>query len=134
MWTCPRCQRKFKANNQSHICVIKDIGELFIDKGDDLVLAFDAINTIVMEWQPNSVGASKHAIVYASKKAWLIIKPMKKELDVKFYHEEELESEVLKKVTLFGKKYAHHIRIKHENEVTPEVIELLKQGFDFSIS
>ena len=89
--------------------------------------------TNVMEWQPNSVGAAKHAVVFTNKKAWLIIKPMSKELDVKFYHSEQLESDELKKVAPFGKKFAYHIRIKHEFEVTNEVMRLLKLGFDFAM-
>ena len=53
MWTCPKCDRKFKTTNQSHMCTTKDIGELFLDGSDELVLAFDRIMTEVMQWEPN---------------------------------------------------------------------------------
>ena len=133
MWTCPRCERKFKTTNQSHSCEKKDIGELFLGKPDELVLAFDTIMTQVMEWQPNSVGAAKYAVVFTNKKAWLIIKPMTKELDVKFYYSERLESDALKKVAPFGKKFAHHIRVRSEFEVDDEVMRLLRMGFDYAM-
>ena len=83
----------------------------------------------VLEWQPNSYGASKNAIVFTNKKAWLIVKPLKKELDIKFYYSEQLDSDLLNKVTFFYGKYAHHIRIKEAVEVTPKLLELLKKGF-----
>lgn len=74
-----------------------------------------------------------HSIVFHSKRAWLIVKPIKSELDLKFYLDTELESEVFKKVTDFFGKYAHHIRIKNEQDLNKEVVDLLRIGFDYSI-
>ncbi len=133
MWTCPKCERLFKTTNQSHMCVKKDIGELFVGKSDELVLAFDAIYQAVMDWNPNVASASIHAAVFTSKKAWLIIKPMKSELDVKFYHDQLISSDLVKKTSKMGKKHAHHIRINNEFQVTRECIDLLKIGYDFSL-
>lgn len=133
MWTCPRCNRQFKTKNQSHSCVTKTIGDFFADKPDNLVLAFDQILTQVIDWEPNSVGTSQNAIIFTSKKAWLIIRPMKKELDVKFYYSTPIESGLVKKVTVFNGKYAHHFRIQDEQEVTSDLVELLKMGYDFSL-
>lgn len=133
MWTCPECNRNFKTTNQFHMCVKKDIGELFLDKPDDLVLAYDAILQATESWTPNTYGASVHSIIFTSKKAWMIIKPMKKELDVKFYYHEPIESDLIKKRSRMGKKYGHHIRISDEWQVNPPMIDLLKMGYDFSL-
>ncbi len=133
MWQCPKCDRVFQTTNQQHICVKKDVGELFIDKPDDMVLAWDTLTQIVMSWQPNTYSATTKSIVYTSKKAWLIIKPMKSELDVKFYHQDKLTSDRFKKQVSYPNKVAHHIRISHEDQVDQEVIELLKQGFENSV-
>ena len=91
MWQCPRCERLFKTSNQSHSCVQQDMGLLFEGKSDQLVIAFDALMTAVLNWEPNHVGASKNAIVFTNKKAWLIVRPMTKELDVKFYYNETIQ-------------------------------------------
>ena len=132
MWKCSKCNRDFKTQNQSHSCVKKDIGEFFIGKPDELVLAFDQIMTQVLTWQPNSFGASINTIVFTNTKAWLIVKAMKTELDLKFYYDEQLESLYIKKVTIFNKKYAHHIRINHESQITDELISLLKKGYEYA--
>ncbi len=84
MWTCPRCERQFKTRNQSHSCVTKSLDELFAKCPDHLLLAFDRLLSAVMEWEPISVGASQNTVVFTNKKAWLIVRPMRKELDVKF--------------------------------------------------
>lgn len=40
MWTCPNCHRNFKTINQSHTCRDEDAGKLFLDRPDELVLAY----------------------------------------------------------------------------------------------
>ena len=96
-------------------------------------MAFDELLNSVMEWKPNSYGASVKTIVFTNKKAWLIVKPMKKELDIKFYNDEQLDSSLLHKVTNYGKKYSHQIRIKEKSVVTPKLLQLLKIGFEFAL-
>ncbi len=133
MWTCPKCERQFKITNQSHYCVIKDIGELFIDKPDYLVLTFDRLLSAIANWEPQSFGASVNTIIFTNKKAWLILRPMKNELDLKFYTNEIIESGLIKKTTTYGENIAYHIRIKEEYEVNPELLSLLRIGFDHAL-
>lgn len=134
MWTCPECNRIFKTTNQSHVCVNIDIGELFLDKPDELVLAYNTLCQMVMLWRPNSVGATTKAIVFTSKRAWLIVRPMKQELDLKFYYAEPIPSDLIKRRGMMGKKHAHHLRVKHENEINGELLQLLKMGHEFSLA
>ena len=133
MWTCPNCERRFKTNNQSHMCVEQDFDRLFENKPDALVLIFDRILTEVMPWEPNSVGVSVHTIIFTNHKAWLILKPMSKEMDVKFYYDEPIESDVFKKIQDYNGKFAHHIRIRDEVELTERVFKFLKMGYDYAL-
>ena len=133
MWTCLTCTRQFKTVNQSHSCVSQDLGRLFEGRPDHLVLAFDTLMTAVLDWQPQTVGASKNAIVFTNKKAWLIVKPLRAELDVKFYSDEILDSPLVKKITLWNKKQGHHVRLRDEREVTPALLTLLRRGYDFAL-
>lgn len=133
MWQCPNCDRFFKTSNQWHSCTSFDIGELFLGKPDDLVMAFDSILQAVASWNPNTIGPAKHTIVLTSKKAWLIIKPMTKVLDLKFYVKDQITSERIKKRTKYPNKYAHHIRVNGPDEVDRELIELLRLGFEYSL-
>lgn len=84
--------------------------ELFVGRPGHLVPAFDQIMLEVAHWEPNSVGASRHTVVFTNYKAWLIVKPMTMELDVKFYHPEPLYIELFKKVASFYGNYVHHIQ------------------------
>ncbi len=133
MWKCPKCNRNFKSANQWHSCSTKEIGELFIDCSDEQVLIFDKVLQFAEGLPFNSVGAAKHSVVFTSQKAWLIFKPMKTEVDLKFYCKEVIPSSRIKKVTNYSNKFAHHIRIKAEEEVDTEILELLKMGYDYSL-
>lgn len=133
MWTCPKCERRFKGTNQSHMCVENTIDDIFVKASDPIVLAFDAIFSVVMTWNPITAGASSKSVVFTNKKAWLIIRPMAKALDVKFYYDEPVDSDAFKKITEYKGKYAHHLRIAEESEVTDEVFELLRVGWEFGM-
>ena len=70
MWTRPKCNRRFKTMHQSYSCTKLDTGELFVGKPDEFVQAYDAIVQATKNWNTNSIGTAKHAIVFTSTKAW----------------------------------------------------------------
>jgi hypothetical protein len=55
---------------------------------------------------------------------------MRNELDLKFYADEILDRELIRKVIPQGKKFAHHLRVSHEDELTSIHSDLLRKGFD----
>ena len=133
MWRCPDCERLFEKGGQSHTCTRIELGELFERKPDNMVLAFDAILQAIVPWEPNEVSVARHSIVCTSRRAWCIIKPMARQLDVKVYLSTELPSPLIRRITPYGKRYGHHIRISEPEEVTEEVIKLLRRGWEESV-
>lgn len=130
MWICPDCQRAFASANQSHMCTDTTIDDIFEGKPLDLLLAFDQVLVAVIDWEPCTVGTSTKSIVFTKKKAWLIVRPMSKELDLKIYTPGRLSNSLIKKSVPYPNKYAHHIRIRTEVEVTSDLLLLLRQGYD----
>lgn len=134
MWTCSKCNRKFKVNNQSHWCGTVSIDDLFYGKPDDLVLAFDTLLMTIEKWEPFAMGTSVKTIVFTNKKAWLILKPMTKEIDLKIYLSEPFDSPLVKRITDYKNKFAHHIRLQNEHQISKELLDLLKKGFDYAMN
>ncbi len=132
MWTCNNCKRVFKSANQYHICVEKDIGSLFLDKSDEIVLLFDALVTKLERWQPNVYSACVNTIVFTNTKTWLVVKPMKTALDLKIYSNDHIDSELIKTRSKYPNKMAYHIRIKSEDEIDDNLLELLRIGYDYA--
>lgn len=112
------------------MCSTKTIDDIFEGKPENLIMAFDHVLVGVIDWEPCTVGASTNTIVFTKEKAWLIIRPMSKQIDIKFYHPSKIDHPLVHKTTHYGNKFAHHIRIKDESEVTMELLNLLRKGYD----
>jgi len=85
MWTCPKCERDLKNPNQWHNCVKVSIDSLFEGKSEELVLVFDKLLSEIIDWENIAVSATQNCIVFVHNQTFLIIRPMKKQLDLKFY-------------------------------------------------
>lgn len=82
---CPKCQRLLPRPKAWHYCAQIDIDSLFEGKSEALVYLFDKILADVFDWQGVAVSATKNCIVFVRHKTFLVIRPMKTQLDVKFY-------------------------------------------------
>lgn len=112
------------------MCSTKTIDDLFEGKPENLIMAFDQVLVGVIDWQPGTVGASTNTIVFTKEKAWLIVRPMTKQIDLKFYYPTKIDNPLVNKTTHYGNKFAHHVRISEEGEVTNELLDLLRMGYD----
>ena len=135
MWTCPKCQREFLKDKQRHYCSAHTIDDIFAGRAENVVLAFDALLLAVGLWEPQTIGAGKSAVIFNNTKAWLVVRPMKSVLDVCFFYGEILQSPVLHSARKdsMGNKFAHHVRLSGPDDVTPEVVDLLKVGFEYML-
>jgi len=129
MWTCPKCERELKNPNQWHNCVKVSIDSLFEGKSDELILIFDKLLSEIVDWNNVAVSATKNCVVFVHNQTFLIIRPMKKELDLKFYSETQLEEEPIVKSIFYSGKYENHIRVSSIEQLTSNVYQYIKQSY-----
>lgn len=129
MYTCPKCERELKNPNQWHNCVKVSIDSLFEGKAEELVFVFDKLLAEIVDWENVAVSATKNCIVFVRNQTFLIIKPMKKELDLKFYSTIPLEDEPILKSIAYSGKFENHIRVSTLEDVTPIVYNFIKQSY-----
>jgi hypothetical protein len=132
MFTCPKCERQIKYENQWHYCAKVDIDSLFEGKADELVLIFDKVLVEVAEWDNVIVSATKNCIVFSRNKGFLIVRPMQKMIDLKFFSEERLSGWLIHKSEAYNSKYENHIRLTNAEEVLPEVFKHLRHSYQIS--
>ncbi len=133
-WVCPDCERTLKSKNQHHYCYQNTIDNLFEGKDPELILVFDTILAEVIEWGDNIlVSATKNCIVFVSSQTFLVIRPMKTQLNVKFYREEISKDPLIFKVLKYGRYYAHNIRVKKLEDVDVHLLSYLNTSYKLFI-
>lgn len=130
MWSCPVCKRKFNKEDQRHTCSTKDVGELFINRSDELILLYDALASVIGNWDNVEIRAATHSVVFSVGRAFLVLKPMKDQLDLKIYLNEELESELFFKVNKYYGRFQCQIRLQNEWQMTDEFLDLVGLSYN----
>ena len=129
MWTCPKCERELKNPNQWHNCVKVSIDSLFEGKAEELVFVFDKLLSEIIDWKNVAVSATQNCIVFVHNQTFLIIRPMKKELDLKFYSATQQEEEAILKSIFYSGKFENHIRVSKLEDITQTVCSYIKQSY-----
>jgi hypothetical protein len=128
-WTCPNCDRELHSPGQRHYCVRVNLNSLFEDRSPELVLVFDKILAEVADWDGVLVGTTPNCIVFTHRMTFLVIRPMKKELDIKFYSKiAHPEKPVIKSVAV-ANKFENHIRIALLDDLRPTLFVYLRESY-----
>jgi Domain of unknown function (DUF5655) len=132
MSICPTCESELRHAKQWHYCAKVNIGDLFKNKSEELEFIFDKLLAIVVDWENVIVSATKNCIVFVNNKTFLVVRPMKSQLEIKFYSESALVKFPILKSELWNSKFENHIRIAHITELTTDIISLIKQSYNIS--
>jgi len=130
MWTCPICERDLKKENHWHMCIKADLNTLFEGKPKELEFAFDKILAEIFEWDEVIVSNTQNAVMFVHRQTFLIIRPMSKFLDLKFYSKDQQPCPPFFKSTQVSKKFENHYRISSLDELTPTLIRLIGQSYE----
>ena len=132
MYTCPQCQREFASEKDSkHWCTDATVDDVFAKAAEEVVLTFDAVLLATAHWTPNYIGAAKRAVVCSKRKAWMIVRPYRRWLDLMvFFPEHRRETFVHKiKPRYTGKMLEHVVRLQTAEELTEPVVKFLREAW-----
>lgn len=129
MYTCPKCERTLRNPKQWHNCVKVNIDSLFEGKAEELVFVFDKLLSEIVDWDQVEVSATKNCIVFVQHQTFLIIRPMRRQLDLKFYSETQQENDLIIKSIPYSGKYENHIRVSTLDDLNQSVYSFIKQSY-----
>jgi hypothetical protein len=112
-----------------HYCAKISIDSLFEGKDRELILVFDKILAEVAGWDDVLVSTTPHCIVFVRRYTFLVIRPMQKALDVKFYSEAMLHGNLITKSAGSEGKFENHIRVGKLDDLTPNLFGYLNQSW-----
>ena len=129
---CPNCNRQLRNINAWHYCAEVSMDELFEDKSDDILLAFDTVLEKVSAWDNVAVSATKNCVVFVRNKTFLVVKPMTKCLENKFYSKEPIDDEQLHKCNLWNSKYEGVVRLQNARQLNAKIFNYIKESYQIS--
>ncbi|WCT10435.1 DUF5655 domain-containing protein [Mucilaginibacter jinjuensis] len=129
-WICPKCDRELHKPEQRHYCERVSLDSLFHGRSPELILLFDKILAEVADWDGVLVGTTPNCIVFTHRLTFLVIRPMKKELDIKFYSKTQHAERPVIKSTAWGKKFENHIRLSLLDDLRPALFTYLRASYE----
>ncbi len=128
-WTCPKCEREFATPEQRHYCARISLDSLFTGRSPELLLVFDKLLAEVADWDGVLIGTTPNCIIFNRRWTFLVIRPMKKELDIKFYSAEAHPEKPISKSIKLGNKYQNHIRIAQLDDLRPALFKYIRTSY-----
>lgn len=128
-WTCPICERELLKVNQLHYCIKVSLDSLFLGRSAELILVFDKILAGVAVWDDVLVSTSKNCIVFVHKQTFFVIRPMQKQLDLKFYSATRLEGPMIIKSTQHAKRYENNVRVAVLTDLNMQLFGLIRDSY-----
>jgi hypothetical protein len=128
-WICPKCERELPKPEQRHYCARVSLDSLFLGRPAELVLVFDKLLAEVADWEGVLVGITPNCIVFTRRLTFLVIRPMKKELDIKFYSKVPHPERPVIKSIASGNKFENHIRIALLDDLRPALFNYLRESY-----
>src|SRR6201996_2562839 len=129
-WTCPKCERELPWADFRHYCQRVSLDTLFAGRSEELILVFDKILAEVADWPKVVISTTPNCIVFYRRVGFLIIRPMKKWLDIKFYSKAAHPEKPVHKSTVAGKKFANHIRVDSLGDIRPDLFKYIRESYE----
>ena len=126
MEVCQKCGRNLRSANAWHYCAKVNLEDLFSGKPAFVSDFFDALLLEIIDWEGVAFSATKNCIVFTATRSFLIVKPMQKALNLKFYLPYYSEIPPIFKCVEWSGKYETQIRITDFEDLTEGVFNLIK--------
>ncbi|WP_295801764.1 DUF5655 domain-containing protein [Mucilaginibacter sp.] len=129
-YICPKCERELVSEHQSHYCAKVSLDDLFKGKSDELLLLFDKLLAEVADWPDVLVGTTPNCITFVHRQTFFVIRPMQKQLDLKFYSTKPIEMPHLVKTIAVAGRYQNSIRLSSTNELRPQLFGWIRESYE----
>ncbi len=130
LWTCPKCNRQFVRQNQSHLCKIFLFENHFVGKAKGKLLYEKLIGRLTKQLGSFKVQSSACCIHLDKYSTFAAVKIFPSKILVECSLGYELtSSRIAKIVQLSANQYLHHININSAAEIDNELMEWLEEAY-----
>jgi len=132
MWTCPKCQRKFRNANQQHACKLVQPEDLFEKRPPGLLALYKKIVSQVGKWGESRIeGVAPNVVYFKTKSTFLGVKVMKDHLLIEFFLEQLEDVPPVSKFLQTSKhRWVHYVPVDSEKELNKQLLSWMKRSYD----
>ena len=91
---------------------------------------FDKLLAEVADWPDVLVGTTPNCITFVHRQTFFVIRPMQKQLDLKFYSANKLEEPPVIKSMATAGRYENHIRLNNAAELRPQLFKWIRDSYE----
>jgi Domain of unknown function (DUF5655) len=130
LWTCPRCQRRFKNRNQAHSCGQFTVEQLIDGKPQEIVELFERLADVVHRCGEVVVAPTKTRVLFKVRTVFASVAVSKNWLDVVFVLGRCLKHRRIKKAQEEYPGIVHFLRIENEDDLDRDLTSWLQEAHD----
>ena len=131
MWQCPKCNRRFKKNNQTHSCKTYTQEEHLKNKDSSLKeLYLELLNVIKTHVGTYNLDPIHCCIHLVTQSTFIAIKLQKSDLKIDFVSKEPIASKrIIRHETYSTNRTNNTLKISKLEEIDQELIDWLKEAY-----
>jgi Domain of unknown function (DUF5655) len=129
MEICPKCGRNVRSSKGWHYCAKIELEDLFEGKPQVVSDLFDALLLEVIDWENVAFSATKNCIVFTHNRTFLVVKPMQKALNIKFYRTDFSDAPPIFKCVEWSGKYEVHVRLTDLEDLTTGIFNWIRNSY-----
>jgi len=135
LWTCPKCKRKFRKNNQMHSCRAYPLANHFKGKEEVAKPLFAYLKVKIEEDIGNIKVVSLECCIHLetpSALAFAAVYALRDRIRIHLTSDHELKNPRIGKFTKMSKsRYLYSIDIKDKDDVDEELLSWLSQAYNY---
>jgi hypothetical protein len=105
------------------------LDSLFEGKSEELMLAFDKLLSLVADWDDVAISTTPNCVVFVHRQTFLVVRPMKAALDVKFYSELPPTDLLLYKSFVYSGRYVNQVRVSKVEDISPGLLRYIRESY-----
>ena len=129
-YICPKCDRELVSETQTHYCAKVSLDDLFKGRSPELILLFDKLLAEVADWPDVLIGTTPNCITFVHRQTFFVIRPMQKQLDLKFYSAIKIEhAPVIKSIGVAG-RFQNNVRLSDVSDLRPQLFGWIRDSYE----
>lgn len=131
-WTCPKCGRAFKRDNQRHACGTGDRAGVLRNRPDNLVKVYDAIEKYAKSLGDIEVVARERYVLLRSSRIFTDLVIMTDAVRVAVHLGRKVDDPIFSKIVKDKRHVTHVVKLQEPKDVR-SIKRYVKEAYDFSL-